>query len=296
MSARVMLDVFSGLPNPQWVLENHAYEDLLKMVKQLRVGARERGFEEAEWGYKGFVITSPGRPTIRIVAGVEAKQSYLQVNGQDGFLVDADRSIEAWLLRNSGGIIEKFGLTFEELTRARNESTIKGLPGRKTVGFECETGVEFPATKAGKSSWNNSSSNCYNYANDHIAPGANPAGPGPNNKISWTTAEMIEAATDRDKLELLTPLGQLPVACPVNPDSHYLIICMRDPMGNGSFTDFHCLRMDKDGKWSHKDGAGPVRRHDDIKNEITDLHQAHFKIPLTFVGFFVSTKGVRRIN
>ena len=75
MSARVMLDVFSGLPNPQWVLEDREYQELLKMVTQLRVDVRDTGFEEAEWGYKGFVITSPGRPTIRIVAGVEAKQS-----------------------------------------------------------------------------------------------------------------------------------------------------------------------------------------------------------------------------
>jgi hypothetical protein len=106
---------------------------------------------------------------------------------------------------------------------------------------------------------------------------------------------MIQAATANDKLDLVTPAA-LPTACPVNPNSHYLVICLRDPMGNGSFTDFHCLRMDKTGRWSHKDGAGPVRKHDDTKNQIVDLRTALFKIPLTFVGFFISTKGVRRIN
>ena len=79
-----------------------------------------------------------------------------------------------------------------------------------------------------------------------------------------------------------------------DPSGH--LVQVRDPIGNGSFTDFHCLRLDKDGRWSHKDGAGPVRRHDDTKNDIIDLRTALFKLPLTFVGFFLSTKGRRRIT
>lgn len=297
MSATVYLDVFSGLPNPRWKLSDADYNELLRRLTSLRTGPLEPNFEAAEWGYKGMVITSPGRPTIRIVAGVGAKAGYVQIKNRPGTFIDADRSIEPWLLERAKGMFDKYGLTFAELTKARNETKIKGLDQTKPIGgFACDTGVVFPPTKGQLTTWKDSASNCYNYANNQKANGM-PAVPGPNNnKVSWTPDEMRHAASVKDKLELVSDDGRLPALCPADPKSHYLVICLRDPIGNGSFTDFHCLRLDKDGRWSHKDGAGPVLDHDDIKNEITDLRNASFKIPLTFVGFFLSTRGRRRIS
>jgi hypothetical protein len=244
-----------------------------------------------------MVIRAPGQPTIRISAGVEARSGYIKIANRPGVLVDVARSIEPWLLDRAAGIQDTYGLTFAELTKARNESTIKGLDRDVPIGgFGCPTGVAFPGTQNERDDWNDSSSNCYNYANNHKATGGVPAVPGPNGRLSWTLEEMRHAAIEKDKLELVSDDGRLPAVCPVDPKSHYIVICLRDPMGNGSFTDFHCLRLDKNGKWSHKDGAGEVRTHDDIKNEITDLRNASFKLPLTLVGFFLSTKGRRRIN
>ena len=297
MSATVYLDVFSGLPNPYWKLSDAEYRELLGMVNQLRSGPLEPEYERAEWGYKGMVIKSPGRPTIRIIAGVLARAGYITIKNRRGILVDAARSIEPWLLERSKGMYDKYGLTFAELTRARNESTIQGLDRDTPIGgFGCATGVLFPGSRNEQANWNDSSSNCYNYANNHKATGGTPAVPGPNGRTSWTPEQMTHAATVKDRLELLSDDGRLPPICPADPKSHIIVICLRDAMGNGSFSDFHCLRLDKDGRWSHKDGAGPVRRHDDIKVPITDLRNAAFKIPLTFVGFFLSTKGRRRIN
>lgn len=297
MSATVYLDVFSGLPNPQWKLKDADYQELLRRVTSLRAGPLEPGFEAAEWGYKGMVIRSPGRATIRIFAGVGAKSGYVQIANRRGTFVDVERSIEPWLLDRATGMVDKYGLTYAELTRARNETRIKGLDQARPIGaFACATGVLFPPTKGERARWNDSSSNCYNYANNQKAGGGLPAVPGPNHRLSWTPDEMRHAAIVKDKLELVSMDGHLPAVCPDDPRSHYVVICLRDPIGNGAFTDFHCLRLDQDGKWSHKDGAGPVRRHDDIKHEITDLRNAHFKIPLTFVGFFLSTKGRRRIS
>ena len=297
MSATVILDVFSGLPNPRWTLTDSEYRELVRMITNLRTGPLEPEFERAEWGYKGMVIKARGRPTIRIVAGVEAKRGYIKITNRPGTIVDISRSIEPWLLERSKGMQEQFGLTYAELTRARNESPIQGLDRDQPIGgFNCNTGVTFPGSRNERDSWNESSSNCYNYANNHKARGGMPAVPGPNNRTSWTAEQMIHAATVKDKLELLSTDGQLPPICPADPKSHIMVICLRAPMGNGTFTDFHCLRLDKDGRWSHKDGAGSVRRHDDVKVEITDLRNAAFKLPLTLVGFFLSTKGRRRIN
>jgi hypothetical protein len=296
MSATVYLDVFSGLPNPQWKLGDADYSELLRRLTSLRTGPLEPNYEAAEWGYKGMVIKSPGRPTIRIAAGVEAKWGSVQIANRRGTFVDVERSIEPWLLERATGMADKYGLTFAELTRARNETTIKGLDQAAPIGgFACPTGVSFPPSNQ-LETWKESSSNCYNYANNQKANGGLPAVPGPNNKVSWTPDEMRHAAIVRDKLELVSMDGHLPAVCPDDPKSHYVVICLRDPLGNAAFTDFHCLRLDKDGRWSHKDGAGPVRPHDDIQSVITDLRTASFKIPLTFVGFFLSTKGRRRIS
>lgn len=297
MSATVYMDVFSGLPNPQWRLTDADYRELLDRLTRLRTGPLEPQFEAAEWGYKGLVIKAPGRPTIRIFAGVRATMGYIKISNRRGILVDPARSIEPWLFERAKAMYDKFGLTFEELTRARNERPIQGLDQDLPIGgFACATGVAFPGSQSERETWNESSSNCYNYANNHKANGGVPAVPGPASRTSWTPEEMLHALTVKDKLELVSNDGRLPQVCPTDPKSHFLVVCLRDPLGNASFTDFHCLRLDKDGRWSHKDGAGPVRRHDDVKNEITDLRNASFKLPLTFVGFFRSTKGVRRIN
>jgi hypothetical protein len=294
MSATVYLDVFSGLPNPQWKLSDADYSELLRRLTSLRTGRLEPNFEAAEWGYKGMVIKAPGRPTIRIVAGVQAKSGYVRITNRT--FVDVDRSIEPWLLERAKGMVDKYGLTFAELTRARNETPIKGLDQTNPIGFACATGVAFP-TKSERTTWATSSSNCYNYANNQKATGALPAVPGPNNnKSTWTADQMRHAAGVKDKLELVSSDGRLPAVCPPNAKSHYVVICLREPFGNGSFDDFHCLRLDKDGRWSHKDGSGPVINHDGAKNQITDLRNAAFKLPMTFVGFFLSTKGRRRIS
>lgn len=296
MTATVTLDVFSGLPNPSWTLSTSQYADLQSRVAPLRAGVFETGFEPAEWGYKGLIVSAPNAPTVRIIAGVEAKAAYLQFEGRSSTLIDPTRQIEQWLLQTSGGLVESLGLEFAELTRARNESHIKNLPAGETLGgFRCETGVAYPGY-ASRSNWYASSSNCYNYANNVMATGGVPAVPGPNNAASWTVAEMIDAATNNDRLTLVAGGGPLPAACPRDPKSHYLVICLREDFGNGSFTDFHCLRLDNDGRWSHKDGSSAVSRRDGARQEMTDLRSARFKIPMAFVGFFESTDGVRRIS
>jgi len=255
-------------------------------------------FEPAEWGYKGFVITPPGRPIIRIVSSHEAKHAYIYVGDRPGALIDTDRAIETWLFQHSSGVVERLGMSFEERRMPRIASLISGFATEQVAigDLECENGVSFPGGNT--AAWNASNSNCYNYANDVMATGVNPAVPGPNGTSSWTKAQMIHAATVKDKLTLITPEGELPRVCPASAKSHYLGIFLRDPEGNGSFTDFHCLRLDRDGMWSHKDGSSNVSRkdHSTPRKVIRDLRTAVFKPRMTLVGFFVSTKGVRRIS
>ena len=287
----VVLDCFSGLRQPTWTLKDSYYEKFLSLLKKCDGHAPAPAFKAAEWGYKGFLIKKPGKPTIRIVADHNIRQSCVHDGAQQA-IVDPKRNLEQWLLENGPATVKK--LTIDDLTRQRTQRPIKGAATAGNLrGFECKHGVMFPTNHA---AWQSTSSNCYNYANDVMAQGAVPAVPGDNSTVSWTVEKMIRAATESDRLELIAPAGTLPEMCPIDPKAHIIGIFLREPMGNGSFTDFHCLRMDADGSWSHKDGSGPVRKTDDFGQPIQDLKTAHFALELTPVGFFVSTKGVRRIN
>ena len=118
--------------------------------------------------------------------------------------------------------------------------------------------------------------------------------------VGFTEASLI-AGAKQDKLVVTSPPNALPDVCPGGDRSHYLAICLREQTGQAR--DFHCLRLDGDGRWSHMDSSPPhkwgaltVRNTDDTHNVIADLRTARFKNKLTFVGFFVSTEGKRVIE
>jgi hypothetical protein len=54
--------------------------------------------------------------------------------------------------------------------------------------------------------------------------------------------------------------------------------------------DFHCYRLDRDGKWSHKPGSDPVQRLDADGDPITTIDKAkHPLFVVRFVGLYWAT-------
>lgn len=108
MSARarleVELDIFSGMPNPMWVLTNAEADSFLKQLTKLpRTLVRELS---GNLGYRGFivqVIQGADTQLIRIQTGtVHITKGATNVYGYD-----EDRALERWLLNTGKPYIRK---------------------------------------------------------------------------------------------------------------------------------------------------------------------------------------------
>jgi hypothetical protein len=106
----VMLDVFSGRPNPRWTLSDEQVNDL---QARLRALPEARPIVPPGLGYRGFIVTNPAHDPrlpsqIRAFASVititnaQATSYYQDVNNIEGWLISQARE------RGYGDVIDKF--------------------------------------------------------------------------------------------------------------------------------------------------------------------------------------------
>jgi hypothetical protein len=97
MSARVEVevDIFSGRPNPRWVLTAGEAETFLEKVAALpRTSAKE---PSGNLGYRGFVVQvlqGVGRSLIRVQRGT----AHISDGAATVYAMDQRRELERWLL------------------------------------------------------------------------------------------------------------------------------------------------------------------------------------------------------
>ncbi len=106
----VMLDIFSGRPNPRWTLSDEQVNDLQ---------ARLRALPEAMpvmppgLGYRGFLVTNPGNdPRLPSRIGAFASVITITTAQATSYYQDAN-NIEGWLIgqareRGYGDVIDRF--------------------------------------------------------------------------------------------------------------------------------------------------------------------------------------------
>jgi len=141
------------------------------------------------------------------------------------------------------------------------------------------------------SNWNDASTggavqhtnNCYDYAVDKKSGRTRkPSGSRPGKKADQDagttnkelkappyTCAQIEAAVVHDGFNLSTKAATCPTRC-------WKVAVMRAVLPGGR-TDFHFVRQDANGTWSHKQGAGPATQNDSSNNPITDPSTADIR-------------------
>jgi hypothetical protein len=91
----VELDIFSGMPNPTWILTNAEADSFVKQLAALsQTSARELS---GNLGYRGFIVQcTQGANTqlIRIQNGIV----YISKGVTNVYAYDRDRELERWLL------------------------------------------------------------------------------------------------------------------------------------------------------------------------------------------------------
>lgn len=91
----VELDIFSGMPNPAWVLTNSEADSFVeKLAAMSRTSATELS---SNLGYRGFIVhVTEGANTqlIHIQTGIV----YISIGAANVYANDEDRELERWLL------------------------------------------------------------------------------------------------------------------------------------------------------------------------------------------------------
>ena len=98
---RVELDIYSGVPNPSWILSPPEAEDLTNRISRL-VPTDEVLQRPETLGYRGFIVQTTAASSA-IVQTIRAYHGIVEVVDSTGtaYYLDPERQIELWLLATS---------------------------------------------------------------------------------------------------------------------------------------------------------------------------------------------------
>jgi hypothetical protein len=289
MTATVELNMFSGLPNITWELSEQDAKAFLGEITSLPL--QPPGFHPLQGyseplgrprsGYRGVTIDFSGPGGI---ATYDVYGQYVFDYQSERVRIDQKQQLAKQIL----GTIPKpivanvlNGLTVEQLILPGHEAVIQGITGSARESL-CEHAPEYLGDTGDFNTFKRRN-NCYNYATSVVnkKPGR-PAIPGsPDVSLPLTKAKLTAALVDDGLVALGT---DLPESCPTQGNRHVAILLRHSP--GGQVRDFHCLRLDRTGHWSHKDGKDEVRNVDDNGNLITNIQSAALSWDPELVGFF----------
>ena len=98
MSLRVILDIFSGLPNPSWLLSASEAAELERRLLNLKPAPPSSASEPPGLGYRGFIVESNDEP--RIDSPLVIYRGFVRHGSIS--LSDPGRTLERWLLDLAG--------------------------------------------------------------------------------------------------------------------------------------------------------------------------------------------------
>jgi hypothetical protein len=97
-SCEVELDIFSGMPNPTWILTNVEADSFMKQLDALPpTSARELS---GNLGYRGFIVQCTQAADTQLIR-IQAGTVHISKGTTDVYAYDKDRQLERWLL-NTG--------------------------------------------------------------------------------------------------------------------------------------------------------------------------------------------------
>jgi hypothetical protein len=96
--AKVELDIFSGVPNPNWTLAPAYVFDLANRIAGL-TPAKQIGQRPENLGYRGFIVLISSKKS-NIVQTIRLYHGVIEVMDSKGsaYYLDPSRQIELWLL------------------------------------------------------------------------------------------------------------------------------------------------------------------------------------------------------
>ena len=98
-TSKVELDIFSGIPNPTWMLTFSEASDLTSRISRLDP-TEETGQRPENLGYRGFIIVQTIAASSATVQTIRAYHGIVEVvdSTKTAYYLDPQRQIELWLL------------------------------------------------------------------------------------------------------------------------------------------------------------------------------------------------------
>lgn len=287
MNVMIELNLFSGRPNATCRIGAKDARELLAVIEGQPI--QPPGFQpnpaspeplgRPRSGYRGWIVTVENDATPR---RLEVFKNLVLDGGAcracSGPAIERD--LYSLLPKET---VREFlgGMSYDDVIKPGAPATIRNLAA-VSARVRCPNAPPFDGA-AGDFETFRYFNNCYNYATNVVnrvplraaIPGS------PNVRLPLTMSKLRNALVD-DGLE---PLGMsLDGACPEEGSHFIAVLLRRNP--TGAVRDFHCLRLDKTGTWSHKDGNGEVLNIDDDGAPIVDLARANLSWDPELAGFY----------
>jgi len=304
---KIMADVFSGRPNPAWVLtDEQEARTVLREFAQNRTLVAQAAPPETGLGFRGFFIEllsdelarDVDLPTTLYMAAGPGVAS-AKANELAERLIAVMTRAEAWseaadvdtlALDESLQTFLQAQLEVSARTSVLDTESLSGAPteaGREAMAAVTCT-IELAPYNPGF--WNNNptilrNNNCYNYASNKRTDTFAQPGRGCGRMYTAITCpEMTRAA-------LCDGLHRRYDCFPPAEAPRYLVALVVAP-GPG-FVDFHWYRKMKEGFWGHKPGGTPVRNVDNSGRVIADPATCDRGPYTQFCGYFYTCKSQR---
>lgn len=289
MPLTVTMKIFSGRPNPVWVLPDSAANEFHDRVSRIRSTARISNLKPlgalGGLGYRGFKVQAIGDPNSTYIhAGI------VDSGRHNPTYLTEDRELEKWLFATNQ---KQFPRDIQDHVERDLEIAVahEGIILRQPFGT-CPVCHAADALPFDTGTWVQGSgtgdyNNCYNYANNRITNTFAQPGKASGNPFTQenncTDPGSVLAGAISDGL-LTSPNFTNPLAA----NQGWYVALVLWP-GH----DFHWYRQDSNGCWSGKPDGDDVTNGDNSHNHISDPKTADRGPYTLFCSYMITRCGVK---
>ena len=303
MPVKLTLDIFSGRPNPEMILDDATARDLFKKLSfgSLRKTTEKTAPFPSVLGYRGLTIEQQGK---KLNADMPQRLHYAHdMVYADGKAAKAQGGLESFLFDNFKKLQNTKGLT--DLRRTTEIQVREYLDKRKlyidnylkNIDIFRDDIIVLPrpvcpcAPAADLAAWNTDpnvtwNNNCYNYGTNYRSDSF--AQPGEATGQKYTSFSACDVAAP----DISVKKGAVSDGLVDKPGQDNKCISPGHLAGLVLYSgDYHWYRKGPNGRWSHKPGHTPATLLDNSGNPITDPRTADRGPYINFCTFMQVIHG-----
>lgn len=284
MATLVALHVYSGRPNPAWVLSEQEESQLTERLHSLRTFTNERPTGiVGGLGYRGFSLTSIAE-SARTSGALFVHEGIVDQGTGAANLVD-QAEIETWLAAKAQGKIDD--QLSEYIQSAMSQPVRVPFTANVATALACPQNHAADAPAYNPGQWNVPTvqpyNNCYNYANNNATNTFAQPGRATGHQATVMACSHVSPAAISDGLRVAPNF-----TAPLSAGAGWYVALVVWPN-----QDYHWYRQDNVGCWSHKPGQTAVRNVDNSGQQIVDPKTCDRGPYTNFCDYMVTDRNVR---